>query len=160
MDERVKQAALETAAHILQYRNRSRQALYDRLLEKGVPEEAAAYAVARLRELDYLHDFEYGKALLRDLAARGYGARRIRMALREKNLEPEDIEAVMAEYVPDESRLRILAAAKLEGQIPDRKTLKRTADSLFRRGFSWEEIRAVLRDYAAMAEDGDDDRIE
>lgn len=160
MDERVKQAALETAAHILQYRHRSRQALYDRLLEKGVPEEAAAYAVARLKELGYLNDFEYGKALLRDLAARGYGARRIRMALREKNLEPEDIEAVMAEYVPDEARLRACVAAKIKGQSPDRKLLKRTADSLFRRGFSWEEIRAALRDYADAAGDDDGDITE
>lgn len=157
MDETVKREALETAARILEYHHRSRRALYDRLLEKGVPEEAAAYAVARLRELGYLNDAEYGRTLMRELAARGYGARRIRMALREKKLEPEDVEAVMAEYVPDEDRLRACVAAKLKGRIPDRKTLKRTADSLFRRGFSWEEIRSALRSYADTLETDDID---
>ena len=153
MDEGTREKTLQTAARVLQYRQRSARALYDRLLEKGCPEQEAAWAVARLQELGYLNDREYGRLLVRDLAARGYGAGRIRAVLREKKLDAAAAEEAMESYVPNQARLEAMAAARLKGQVPDRRLLKKTADSLFRKGFSWEEIRAALEAYSAALEE-------
>ena len=71
--EERRERVLRTAANVLTYRARSSQALYDRLVEKGAAPEDAAWAVARLRELGYLNDADYGRLVVRDLAARGYG---------------------------------------------------------------------------------------
>lgn len=147
--------ALKTAANVLQYRQRSAQALYDRLLEKEIDPEDAAYAVARLLELGFLNDGEYARLLVRELSGRGYGPARIRQALREKKLEPETVELAMEEYQPDPERLRRYVESKLRGQQPDRKTLKRVSDGLFRRGFGWEDIRRALREYTDIAEDAE-----
>ncbi len=154
MEENSRERALQMAANVLEYRQRSARALYDRLLEKGCAGEDAAYAVARLIELGYLNDGEYARLLVRELSGRGYGAGRIRMALREKKLEPADIDAAMESYVLNEDKLTALAKAKLKGQT-DRKSLKRAADALFRKGYSWEEIRAALS--RAGADDGGDE---
>lgn len=148
-----REKALKTAANVLQYRQRSAQALYDRLLEKELLPEDAAYAVARLKELGFLNDEEYARLWVRELSQRGYGPGHIRQALREKKLEPETIDFAMADYQVDPERLRRYVESKLHGKMPDRKALKRVSDGLFRRGFGWEDIRRALREYTDIAED-------
>ena len=148
-----REKALQTAANVLQYHHRSAQALYDRLLEKEIPEQDAAYAVARLQELGYLNDTEYGRRLVRDLAQRGYGAARIRRTLMEKKLSKEDIELAMEEYSPDEARMQSYIRSRLQPGQTDRRRIKQVSDGLFRRGFCWEEIRAALQVYADQWEE-------
>ncbi len=148
-----REKTLQMAANVLEYRHRSSRALYQRLLEKGAEEQDAAYAVARLTELGYLNDGEYGKLLVRDLCRRGYGPGRIRRYLREKLLDGPDIDLAMEAYVPDPAKLQHYIDAKLRGESPDRKALKRVADGLFRRGFSWGEIQSALRDYTDSLEE-------
>ena len=148
MSEESRRKALDTAANVLQYKQRSAAALYDRLLEKGIAPDDAEYAVERLRELKYLDDGAYAALLARDLAARGYGKTRVRAALKEKKLGAEEIEQALESFEPNRDKLRAYIAAKLAGEeSPDRKTVKKLSDGLFRRGFSWDEIRAALRDY-------------
>lgn len=153
MDTGSREKTLQMAANVLEYRHRSSRALYQRLLEKGAEEQDAAYAVARLQELGYLNDGEYGALLVRDLCRRGYGPGRIRRYLREKLLDPPDIDTAMEAYTFQPEKMQTYIESKLRGQAPDRKALKRVADGLFRRGFSWEEIRSALRDYSLNMED-------
>ena len=153
METDSREKTLQMAANVLEYRHRSSRALYQRLLEKGAEEQDAAYAVARLQELGYLNDGVYGGMLVRDLCQRGYGAARIRRYLREKQIDPPDIEIAMESYVFQPEKLQKYIDSKLRGQEPDRKALKRISDGLFRRGFSWEEIRSAMRDYSLNMED-------
>ena len=60
---------------------------------------------------------------------------------------------LLEEYQPRRDKLAALAASRLRGKNIDRRELKRTADALVRRGFSWEEIRDVLREYEMQAEE-------
>ncbi len=147
-----REKTLQMAANVLEYRHRSSRALYQRLLEKGAEEQDAAYAVARLTELGYLNDGEYGKLLVRDLCRRGYGPGRIRRYLKEKLLDGPDIDIAMEAYVFEPEKLQKYIDAKLRGVCPDRKALKRVADGLFRRGFSWGDIQTALRDYTDSLE--------
>ena len=157
MSQESKEAVLHQAAALLEYQNRSSQALFDRLLEKGADEQDAAYAVARLMELGYLDDARYGAMIVRDLTARGYGKGRVRQKLREKKVDEHVVQTLLETYELDREKLAALAASRLRGKKLDRRELKRTADALFRRGFSWGEIQDVLREYENQAEDGYDD---
>ena len=91
METDSREKTLRMAANVLEYRHRSSRALYQRLLEKGAEEQDAAYAVARLQQLGFLNDGEYGKLLVRDLCRRGYGPARIRQYLKEKQLDARHI---------------------------------------------------------------------
>lgn len=153
METGSREKTLQMAANVLEYRHRSSRALYQRLLEKGAEEQDAAYAVSRLQQLGFLNDGEYGAILVRDLCRRGYGPRRIRQYLREKLLDPPDIERAMEAYVFYPEKMQAYIDSKLRGQNPDRKALKRVADGLFRRGFSWGEIQSALQDYSLNMED-------
>ncbi len=153
MSAESRETVLNQAAALLEYQNRSCQALFERLLEKGADEQDAAYAVARLRELGYLDDARYGAVILRELTARGYGKARVRQKLREKKIEASVIETLLETYEPDREKLAALAASRLRGKQMDRRELKRTADALFRRGFSWSEIQDVLREFEMQAEE-------
>ena len=157
MSAESREKVLNQAAALLEYQNRSCQALFERLLEKGAEEQDAAYAVARLRELGYLDDARYGALIVRDLTARGYGKSRARQKLREKKVEESVIQALLETYEPDREKLSALAASRLRGKTLDRRELKRTADALFRRGFSWGEIQDVLREYEMQAEESYED---
>ena len=140
------------AANVLEYRHRSSRALYQRLLEKGAEEQDAAYAVARLQQMGFLNDGEYGKLLVRDLCRRGYGPARIRQYLKEKLLDGPDIDIAMEDYVLLPEKLEQCIQSKLRGQTPDRKALKRVADGLYRRGFDWSDIQKALREYTDSLE--------
>ena len=153
METDSREKTLRMAANVLEYRHRSSRALYQRLLEKGAEEQDAAYAVARLQELGYLNDGEYGRLLVRDLCRRGYGAGRIRRYLKEKLLDREDIDTAMEDYSFPAEKVHHYIESKLQGQPPDRKAIKRVADGLARRGFSWSEIEHALRDYSLEQED-------
>lgn len=148
MSQESRENVLNMAAQVLQYRQRSAAALYDRLLEKGAASEDAEYAVARLKELGYLRDEEYASLIVRDLCTRGYGERRIRQALHQKKVEPDAADYALKAYMPDRDKLWKYIESKLKDEpAPDRKTLKKLTDGLCRRGFSWEEIRSALREY-------------
>ncbi len=154
MSEDSKSKALTTAANVLTYQNRSAQALYDRLLEKQIAEEDAAYAVSRLIELGFLNDEQYASDLIAQYRARGWGKTRVKQELRKKKLEPDLIEALLEDFEPDYDKMQRLIAAKLRGETdPDRATLKRVSDSLARKGFTWEQIRRALDQYTEQLEE-------
>lgn len=166
MDEReqpvstpeTRKKALAAAANVLSYKNRSAAALYDRLLEKEIGEEDAAYAVARLIELGFLNDETYGRHVVEQCRAKGWGRSRIAQELKKKQLEPELVSLLLEDFEPDYDKLQKMIAAKLKGDpAPDRTAVKKVSDSLLRKGFSWGQIRQALAQYSASMSPDDHD---
>jgi len=154
MDDESKKKALNVAANVLTYKNRSAAALYDRLIEKGIGEEDAAYAVGRLEELGFLNDEKYGDSLVSALKAKGWGRTRIKQELKKKKLEPGLIDSLLEDFEPDYDKMKKMISAKLKNDpAPDRAAVKRVADSLARKGFSWEQIKHALNEYIEQLED-------
>ena len=141
------------AANILSARSMSERELYDRLLEKGEPAENAADAVARLVEIGALDDAAYAQSIVRHYSARGYGPARIRSELYRRKVGREHWDAALAGIPEDNEAIDRLLAARLRGQAPEGKALKRATDALARRGFSWEEIRSAVRRYEDRMEE-------
>ena len=132
------------AAAILNYKNRSSQMLFDKLIEKEISPENAEYAVRKLTDYGYLNDAEYAASLVRSCMARGYGKMRIRRKLAENKLSEEIIEQALEGFKTDEDRLCAFISADCR-DISDRKEREKTAGRLIRRGYSWEEVNSALR---------------
>ena len=165
----------ERAVALLSARAMSRKELMDKLSapprrKKGEVEpdpellyaqreqlKAAAQQVAdRMERLGLLNDKEYGEAVARHYAAKGFGERKIRDELYRRGVPREYWDSSIAQLSEEENRaeskLDELVRKKLRGAELTRETLKKTSDYLARRGFGWEEISAAMEKYAAQAE--------
>ena len=143
----------ERAMRMLSARAMSRRELTDKLVQKGEDPEAAGAVADRCVELGLIDDAAYAAMVAKHYCAMGYGRGKVRAELKRRGLDRELAESVLAELPePDESLDRLIMK-KLGGRQPDRKELKKLTDSLYRRGFGWEDIRSALQRYSAVMED-------
>lgn len=145
--------AKNRAAKIISARPMSKKELMKRLTDKGEEASDAQTAADWLEELGAVNDEAYAEMIVRHYSARGYGQRRIQEELYRRGV-PRELWEEALEQAPD-SRAGIDAylERKLNGQPPEPKALKRVADGLARRGYSWSEIQAGLRRYGAQIEE-------
>ena len=146
-------ATKQRALRIIGTRSFSSQELYDRLLEKGEDPHHSASAVAWLCELHLLDDAEYAGMVARHYAQKGYGLARIKQEFYRRKVPSEYWEDALASLPDAEEKIDRLLRSKLRSETPDRAELKKATDALYRRGFSWEEIRAALARYQSEMED-------
>ncbi len=136
--------ATEKAIALLSYRQMSGKELLSKLKQKGVPAGAAQAAVERLYELRMLDDEAYARAIVRHYANKGYGSARIRMELNRRGIDRDYWDDSLEEAPDNSDKLDRLLRAKLSDP-EDRNEVRKATAALFRRGFSWEEIRAALQ---------------
>ncbi len=92
--------------------------------------------------------------VVRHYAAKGYGRRRVENELY-RHLVPREYWEDALEALPEaEETLDRLIQSKLRGTKPDEAQIRKLRDSLCRRGYSWEAVRAAL---ARNTEYQDDD---
>jgi regulatory protein len=145
-------SARARALRILGTRGMSRQALIDRLAEKGEDADTARETADWLEKIGMLDDAEYARAVARHYAARGYGTRRIRDEFFKRKVARDMWDAALAELPEDGGALSALIESKLRGEQPDRAGQKRVTDALIRRGYSWDEVSAAMRRYLDNAD--------
>lgn len=134
------------AAAMVGARPLSVQELKRKLMQKGSSEQDAEDAAAWLEEIGAIDDAKYASTLVRNYAAKGYGRARIRDEFFKRGI-PRDIwDEALAEYSADEDSIRRFIEARLKDGA-DRREIKRVSDTLYRRGFSWDEIRNALAKY-------------
>lgn len=133
------------AAAMLGRRPLSHRELVKKLCEKGESREDAEEAAEWLEELELLDDRQYADTVVRYYLSRGYGPGRISDELYRRGVGREEAkEALEGLEVPDETIDRLLRSKVKPGRDP-RRELKRAADSLYRKGFSWSDIKAAVR---------------
>ena len=140
------------ALELLGRRAMSAKELFDKLVCKGEAEANAAAAVRWLLDNRLLDDEGYAAAVVRHYAAKGYGAGRIRQELFRRGIERELWDAALEEQPDGREQLDKFIAARLRDP-KDREQVRNVSAALFRRGFSWEEIRSALRRYSVEPED-------
>ena len=146
--------AKERALRIIGTRPLSERELYDRLIEKGESEYHAAAVVARFIELGLINDEEYARMLVRHYAAKGYGLRRIKDELYRHKVSREHWDDALEEMPETDEALDKLLASRMRGApTSDKIAVKKAADALMRRGYSWEEIRSALYRYESNFEE-------
>lgn len=145
---------LERAIQMLSLRPLSCRELRDKLLQKGADPEIAEYCPQRLTEMGLMDDAAYAASLARHYASRGYGAGRIRAELARRGIERELWDDALSQLPCDGegSAIDRILRAKLKDP-ENREQIRKVTASLFRRGFSWDEIRSALRRFGSEPEE-------
>ena len=137
-------AVRDRAVRIVASTNISKKGLTRRLVQKGQTRQQAEEAVQWLSDLKLLDDGRTGEMLVHSALNKGYGERRIRQILREKEIPQELWDDLLADLPPMDEAIDKLLRQKLKTPDPDQKQLQRAIDALMRYGHSWQDIRAGL----------------
>lgn len=140
--------AREKALEILSRRPMSRKELKTKLLQKGEDEAVAEYCVQWLSDNRLIDDESYAAAVARHYAAKGYGAGRVRAELSRRGIDRELWDDALEQMPENESKLDRFIAARLKDP-EDRDQVRKISAALYRRGYSWEDIRSALNRFHA-----------
>ena len=144
--------ARNRAMELLSRRPMSEKELIDKLIRKGEDEETAADCARWLRENGFLNDESYAAAVARHYAAKGYGPGRVQAELSRRGVDRELWDDTLEAMPENTDKLDRFIAARLSDP-EDRDQVRKVSAALYRRGYSWEEIRSALRRFNAETEE-------
>ena len=130
----------------------SEKELVDKLIRKGEDEETARDCARWLREEGFLNDESYAATVARHYAAKGYGPGRVRAELSRRGVDRELWDDTLQAMPENTDKLDRFIAARLTDP-EDRDQVRKVSAALYRRGYSWEEIRSALRRFNAETEE-------
>jgi regulatory protein len=149
MESSPKKQARITSLRLLAATPKSRNELYERLLEKGYPEEIIQETLTTLEKDGLLND----RRLADDIRHRFYeskpsGTRRLDFELKRRGISEQIRQNIVDEADPEEESKRAKDIALLQWQkferLPHDKRKKRVYDFLLRRGFSFDIARDIM----------------
>ena len=143
----------ERAMKLIGARPLSKKELFDKLVEKGELAENAEACVEWLSEMHYLDDERYAGMIVRHYAAKSYGVQRVKNELYRHGVPKNLWDAALEEMPENDDKVYELLCKRLRSCEPDRAELKKATDALFRRGFTWDEIKAAVNRYHAQMQD-------
>lgn len=134
-------------------RPHSEKELRERLREKGASEPDIETVTALCLDYGFVNDAEYAGMIARHYANMGCGPGRVKQELRRRGIPESLWEAALEELPESTENIDRLLRQKLRAEdASDRKARDRAANFLFRRGYSWNEIRAALNRFGAEEE--------
>ena len=134
------------ALRIINARPMSREELRKRLIEKGETPENAEACADWLCRMGLINDAEYAGCVVRHYAAKGYGSARIKQELRRHGVPREMWDEAMLQMPEQDAYLERFIRTRLRDP-GDRAQVKKVSDALFRRGYSWEQIKHALNEF-------------
>lgn len=134
------------ALRIINARPMSQREMQKRLVEKGEVEENAEAAALWLCDMGLIDDRLYAASLVRHYAAKGFGRSRITQELRRHCIERELWDEALAEMPQQDDRLRSFISARLDDP-DDKAQIRKISNALYRKGFSWDEIRSAINQF-------------
>ena len=144
--------ARNRAMELLSRRPMSEKELIDKLIRKGEDEETAADCARWLRENGFLNDESYAAAVARHYAAKGYGPGRVRAELSRRGVDRELWDDTLEAMPENTDKLDRFISSRLTDP-EDRDQVRKVSAALYRRGYSWEEIRSALGRFHAETEE-------
>lgn len=144
--------AREKALELISRRSMSRKELMDKLISKGESEDVAQYCARWLEENGFIDEHRYAQQIARHYAAKGYGAGRVRAELNRRGLSRELWDEAFEAMPEGDDKLDKFIASRLKDP-EDRDEVRKVSNALYRRGYSWEEIRSALARHSAMQEE-------
>lgn len=141
------------ALRILGSRNMSRGELIQRLCDKGEAPGKAEETADWLEKIGALDDREYAGLIVRHYAAKGYGLARIKEELYRRKIPQEMREEALAQAPEPGDKPYELLKSRLRGRELSREEIRKAANYLYRRGFSWDEIKSAVNRLESETED-------
>ena len=150
--ESLRALAREKALELLSLRPMSCKELENKLKQKGIDEDTAVFCVRWLEENRLIDDESYAAAVARHYTAKGYGPGRIRSELSRRGISRELWDEAIDALPEDTSKIDKFISSRLTDP-DDREQVRKVSAALFRRGYSWEEIRKALSRFNAECEE-------
>ncbi len=151
IDEYEPEAARERALRLINYRERSRREIVDKLLADGYSQALADLVADRMVELQFVDDRRYAESIVRSKRSAGWGTRRIERALADAGVDEETVSDVSAQPEGSEYERALREARKKPAR--DARDVQRVAARLARKGFGFEIAFSAAR--ASLAPDDD-----
>ena len=110
---------------------------------------AAAAAVERVKQLGYLDDSRYARALVSELSERkGMSERGILQELLRRGVDRETAEEALKETELDEcGKIEMLLNGKYHSRLADEKGRRQVFNALLRLGYSYSQVRGAMKEY-------------
>ena len=126
----------------------SEKALYDKLVLKGFDKKACSAVIAKFIELGLLDDRRYAERLCEKLLNSGNSKRAAAQKMRQKGLSYDLCKEILEEIEADEGdTLSKLIERKYLEKLSDKNNYHKVYAALVRRGFSYSDVRNVLKKY-------------
>lgn len=138
----------ERALEMLSRRAMSRAELVKKLIDKGVDEATAEHCGAWMEEHSLIDDESYAATVARHYAGKGYGAGRVRAELARRGISRELWDSALDAMPQNDDKIDKFISSRLH-DINDRDEVRKLSQALFRRGYSWDEIREALERHKA-----------
>ena len=127
---------------------RTRAQLAQSLADKEIPDDVAESVLDRFTDLGLIDDADYAAAFADSRRTRsGWSRRAIAAKLRERGVDRELIDGVLATVGPDDEFASALALGRrkwAQGSVPDDTRRRRLVAMLARRGYRHEIVSSVL----------------
>ena len=136
-------SAKSKALKMLGARPMSKKEIQDRLARKGTDDASSEKAIDWLENIGAVNDTEYACTIVRHYAQKGYGLGRIRDELYKRGIPRELWDEVLTCMPETDDIIARQLKAKLRGSR-EKEDLTKAANALYRRGYSWDEIRAAI----------------
>ncbi len=153
-------SAEESALRLLAQRDYSREEMRRKLTAKGFPPGEIEAALGELEAKKFLDDFRYAQRLAIALAREKFlGPQQISQKFFQKGIPADLAQAAMAiaeVTLPATERLQKVMRMKLKGRLLEEVTLaekRKLANTLRRKGFSWEDIQEAFRELGGFTEE-------
>lgn len=135
--------AKSRALKIINARPMSRKEMRDRLIEKGEDPDNAEACADWLCEMGLINDESYAGSVVRHYAAKGYGMTRIRQELNRHGIPRELWDTALEQMPEQDDKIERFIRSRLTDP-DDRAQIKKISDALYRRGYSWDEIKKAI----------------
>ena len=134
------------ALRIINTRPMSRREMYDRLVSKGETPDNAELCADWLCDMGLINDRSYAASVVRHYAAKGYGVSRIKQELKRHGIDRALWDEALEELPAQDDYIERFLRSRLTDP-EDRAQVKKVSDALFRRGYSWEQIKHALNNF-------------
>ena len=134
------------AMRIINTRPMSRREMYDRLVSKGETPDNAELCADWLCDMGLINDRSYAASVVRHYAAKGYGVSRIKQELKRHGIDRALWDEALEELPEQDDYIERFLRSRLTDS-EDRAQVKKVSDALFRRGYSWEQIKHALNNF-------------
>ena len=167
LTESARRKMMNKALDLLSLRDYSRRELSDKLVTKawekkeqkdmdlGSLKQQASDICDRLEELGLVDDGRYARRYTADLInLKHLSPRGVRQKLFEKGIDRDLIDEILGEVTIDEkAQIRAIIEKKYARALTDEKGQRRCANALARLGFSYGDIKSVMREYIELSEE-------
>ncbi len=113
---------------------------------KGYGDDIIESVIAKLREYNYINDEIYAKYFIASKSKKE-GNKKIKFDLKNKGLDEKVIAEMLSENAEDLDVIKNLADKYLKNKVKDFKTKTKLFAFLASKGFEYENINSVLRQY-------------